>query len=267
LARRWDQLSGQVLVVMVAGIVVLLVGTALSGRAGVMREREVAGKSGHRKGPRGGHERGEPVGRPVQPAPAQTAVAEKAVEEGLLSTAVHKGAKVFFLGVFFCLLSGVLSAFVNLGFDYGDVLEETMQKLSADPLTWKGSLIRWMPMYWGGMLALLLCMGGLMVKKGTWRNYFAPGSGRDLLLASSMGFVHFFAQIPYGIGAYYLGKLGTSVGWGVNIGMALIVAATLGFVTGEWTGVSRNAVRTLKIGMTILIVAMGVLAYANSLSS
>jgi hypothetical protein len=85
-----------------------------------------------------------------------------------------------------------------------------------------------------------------------------------------MGVVHFLAQIPYGIGAYYLDKagradLGTTLGWGANIGMALIVAASIGFATGEWTGVSRRAVRTLLAGIAVLIFAIGILAYANSL--
>ena len=78
--------------------------------------------------------------------------------------------------------------------------------------------------------------------------------------------VHFLAQIPYGIGAYYLGKLGTTVGWGLNIGMALMVATALGFLQGEWTGASRRALRTLQAAIAILIAAIAVLAYANSLA-
>jgi hypothetical protein len=81
-----------------------------------------------------------------------------------------------------------------------------------------------------------------------------------------MGGVHFLAQIPYGVGAYFLGKLGTTVGYGVNLGMALIVASTLGFMTGEWKGTSRRALHTLYGGIAVLVVAMAVLAYANSLA-
>jgi L-rhamnose-H+ transport protein len=121
-----------------------------------------------------------------------------------------------------------------------------------------------MPMYWGGITALLLVFGGTMLRRGTWRNYFLPGTGRDCLVSCSMGVVHFLAQIPYGIGAYYLGTLGTTVGWGANIGMALLVAVSLGFVQGEWKGVSRSAVDALRLGIAVLLVAIVVLAYANS---
>ena len=120
-------------------------------------------------------------------------------------------------------------------------------------------------MYWGGIASLLIFMGGAMIKNGTWRNYLSPGSFRDFLISSAMGCVHFLAQIPYGIGAFYLGKLGTTVGWGVNIGMALIVASSIGFALGEWKGISRKAVNTLLLGIAILVLAIGILAYANSL--
>jgi hypothetical protein len=81
-----------------------------------------------------------------------------------------------------------------------------------------------------------------------------------------MGGVHFLAQIPYGIGAYYLGKLGTTVGFGVNLGMALIVASGIGFMTGEWKGASKRATHNLYGGIAILITAMVILAYGNSLA-
>jgi hypothetical protein len=136
----------------------------------------------------------------------------------------------------------------------------------VEGLAWKATLVRWMPMYWGGITALVLLMGGATLRNGTWRNFFAKGSLQDFLISSSMGAVHFLAQIPYGIGAFYLGRLGTTVGWGANIGMALIVASGLGFLNGEWKAVSKEAVRMLYCAIAILIAAITVLAYANSLA-
>jgi hypothetical protein len=188
--------------------------------------------------------------------------------ERQFETVPKPSGAIFFIGLTMVLLSGALSACANLGYDYAKPLEQAI----GGELFWKATLIRWMPMYWGGMTALLIFMGGGMIRNGAWRNYFAPGTLHDLLIASTMGVVHFLAQIPYGIGAYYLDKaghadLGTTVGWGVNIGMALIVAASIGFATGEWKGVSRRASRTLLLGIVVLLLAIGILAYANSLQS
>jgi L-rhamnose-H+ transport protein len=240
LIRRWDVVDAMTKSVTIAGLIILVVGTFLAGFAGVLRERELS--SG----------RLDEADRP----------------EEHLKTVPKPTGTAFLIGLVMVLLSGVLSACANLGYEYAKPIEQAM----GGQLFWKATLIRWMPMYWGGITALAIFMGGGMIRNGTWRNYFAPGTLRDFLIASAMGAVHFVAQIPYGIGAYFLDKagqaeLGTTVGWGMNIGMALIVAASIGFATGEWKGISRRAVNLLLAGIAILIAAIGILAYANSLGT
>lgn len=188
------------------GLGVLLVGTVLAGIAGVWREKELA-------------DRTSPDADRLESNP---------------NTIPRPRRGLFLLGLTMILISGVLSAYANLGYDYAQPLETAM----GSDLGWKATLIRWMPMYWGGITALLIFRGGGMISNGAWRNYLAPGTLRDGLIASAMGAVHFLAQIPYGIGAHYLDKagradLGTTIGWGANIGMACIVAASIGFATGE----------------------------------
>jgi L-rhamnose-H+ transport protein len=238
LVRRWEIVGQDAKTATLTGLGVLMVGTVLAGIAGVWRERELAGK------------------RSLDPHRP----------EEHLSTIPKPRKGLFALGLTMVLISGVLSACAALGYDYAGPLEEAM----GGDLYWKATLIRWMPMYWGGITALIIFMGGGMLRNGAWRNYFAPGTLHDFLISSTMGGVHFLAQIPYGIGAYYLNKagradLGTTVGWGANIGMALIVAASIGFAAGEWAGVSRGAVRTLQVGILVLISAIAMLAYATSL--
>lgn len=104
-----------------------------------------------------------------------------------------------------------------------------------------------------------------MIRKGTWRNYFKAGSARDFGFALVAGCCHFLAQIPYGMGAYYLGRLGTSVGWVFNIALSLLVANAIGFMTREWKGAPKASTRTLFVGLAVLVVAMAVLAHGNNL--
>lgn len=240
LIRRWNDIESLPKTVTIGGLFVLLIGTLLAGMAGVLRDKELSARTlpdGHRP-------------------------------EDELHTVPKPTGSVFAIGLLMVLLSGILSSCANLGYDYAAPLEKAM----GGNLQWKATIIRWMPMYWGGMAALVIFMGGGMLRTGAWRSYFAPGSARDLMIASSMGVVHFLAQIPYGIGAYYLDRagkaeLGTTVGWGVNIGMALIVASAIGFATGEWTGVSPRTTNTLRAGILVILAAICALAYANSLGS
>lgn len=244
LMSRWSEVGESQKWATIAGLSVLLIGTLLAGKAGVLRERELTG------------------GDPNQPKPNDSG-------EGS-SGRTRASSGVFVFGLTMVLLSGVFSACANLGYDKAAILEETLQGSMKEKLLWKATLIRWMPMYWGGITALVIFMGGGMLLNGAWRNYFAQGSLRDLCIASTMGGVHFAAQIPYGIGAYYLdradgAKLGTTVGWGVNIGMALIVATAIGFACGEWKGVSDAATHRLRIGIGVLLAAIAILAGANAL--
>lgn len=221
----------------IISLVVLVLGTAFSGWAGVIREKEQSAE-----GPEG----------------ARTE-----------TTVLKPTGGIFWFGMFMCLLSGVLSACPPLGYAAAEPLERiAVEKAGGVDLTWKATLIRWMPMYWGGIAALIICMGGAMIKNGTWRNYTAAGSGRDFMISSLMGCVHFLAQIPYGIGVYYMDldrdvKLGGSLGWGLNIGMALVVATIVGFVQKEWQGASKKAINVLLVGVVILLAAFAAVAYAG----
>jgi hypothetical protein len=119
--------------------------------------------------------------------------------------------------------------------------------------------------FWGAAVSLLLWFGGLQIRKGTWRKNFGKDAGHDWLMGVLMGVIWFLATIPYGMGAYYLGRLGTSVGWAVNIASSLVVANVFGFITGEWTGAPTRSVRTLYAGLAILIAAIALLAMGSSM--
>jgi len=240
LFRRWDapELTVGSKTLTIVGIIVLLVGTWISGRAGILRERELQG---------------------AREAPGPT-------------PSGGGGKSVLWMGMVWCLISGVLSACANLGYEFGEPLEQKYGAMAAagelqqtEPYNF--TLIRWMPMWWGGMAALFVCMGGAMIRDGSWRNYSKAGTARDLFVASSMGVVHFLAQYPYGVGEYFLGELGTTVGWAVNIGMALIVAAGIGFLCGEWKGASKSSVKTILTGIFVLLGAIVLLGFAKALEA
>ena len=167
-------------------------------------------------------------------------------------------------GLMLCLISGVLSACANLGFTFTSEVGVAAQKLgAAGQISGLGS---WMLVYWGGFTATLLWFGSQQLRRGTWRNNLGKGASHDFILAVAMGLLWFLAMIPYGMGAYYLGRLGTSVGWAINIAASLIIANSLGFLTGEWKAASAVSRRVLFAGLAVLVGAMVLLAKGNSLA-
>ena len=163
-----------------------------------------------------------------------------------------------------CVASGVLSACANLGFAFTTRVGEEAQRLGASPVF--STLASWLPVFWGATASLLLWFVGLQIRRGTWRNNIGPDAIYDWLNGAFMGVIWFVATIPYGMGAYYLGRLGTSVGWAVYMAFTLLVANIFGFLTHEWTGAPRRARRTLYAGLSVLIVAIVVLAVGNSMT-
>jgi len=223
--------------VVLAGIAGCIVGVAICGWAGHLRERTSAIATSAAEGEAGGYSD--------------------------RSHSAKTTTFVFGLGV--CAISGVLSACANLGFAFTSQVGLEAQKLGASSVM--STLASWILVYWGGAAAMLGWFGGLQVKKGTWRRNLGAGSTHDLLLACLMGVLWFLAMIPYGMGAYYLGRLGTSVGWAINIAASLIVANILGFFTGEWSHASPTSRRVLWAGLVVLIFAMAILGEGNAIAS
>ena len=152
LVKKIELVSEMSLWITLAGLAVLLVGTAIGGKAGVMREKELDGS------------------------------AEAS------STKQQRTTRMFAIGMLSCLVSGVFSACVALGWAEGEPLSKAMIEIAGGNLeTWKADFVRWIPIYFGGFLSIFIFMGGEMVKSGAWRNFSAPGSGRDFTIASSMG--------------------------------------------------------------------------------
>jgi L-rhamnose-H+ transport protein len=225
--RRWPQIPFQVRMIFFAGIIVCIAGVAVCGKAGILREDE-------------------------------SGLAKKVTAAGSSAQ-----TKPIVIGVLWCLASALLSAGNNLGFDFADSIGDAAQRQGANPLF--ASLSQWIVLYWGSYLAVLTFSGAKMLKTGSWRKYLGADAGHDSGMAVTMGVLHFTCQITYGMGAYYLGRLGTSVGYAILLAGSLIMANVLGFLMGEWNLASKRSTHILYGGLMILILGVIILAYSNSL--
>lgn len=174
-------------------------------------------------------------------------------------------ARRFGLAVIVCAASGVLSSCANLGFSFTGRVGREALRLGASPVF--STLASWMPVFWGATVSLLLWFGTLQLRRGTWRRNVGPGAAHDWWMGILMGAIWFLATIPYGMGAYYLGRMGTSVGWALNIACSLIVANVLGFITREWKQAPPHALPVLYSGLGVLIVSIVLLAVGSSMTA
>ena len=164
-------------------------------------------------------------------------------------------------GLIYCIVSGVGSALVNIGFTSGPQLLNAAEQSGAST-KWAPNAI-WLPlMMAGGIPNLVYCIY-LIRKNRTGIRFATPRTGGYTILAGIMAVCWFGSTLMYGIAAGKMGPLGTSVGWPVFMSMIVITASIWGVLTGEWRGAGRRPLQIMYGGVAALIVAIIVLSRAS----
>lgn len=185
-------------------------------------------------------------------------------ERSLQTTRAHTPQRTshFAKGLIVCILAGTLGASINLAFCYsGEIVRLSEQEFGNAPAV--ATLSAWILVFWGGFLSTGPYSACLLKKNATWRNFRGQAAPFNLSMAGLMAILHFLILFFYGIGAYYLGTLGTSVGWAAFLSCGLLIANLAGFMTGEWRAASRQSRHHLFAGLALLILGMCILGLAN----
>ena len=177
---------------------------------------------------------------------------------------VQANPNTMIVGLLICVISGVFSSCCNLAFSYGATINELSGKAFGNA-PWVSTLSVWLLVFWGGFLAAGSYSAFQLFKNSTWKNFITASPCRNLSLVSLMAVLQFTALLLYGVGAYYLGELGTSIGWSVNMSCTLIMANVMGFITAEWKGASKTSYAWIYGGLAVLILGMIVLGAGNQL--
>lgn len=181
--------------------------------------------------------------------------------EAALGQAVDSKKASMMRGLVFCIISGVGSALVNIGFTSGPQLLSAAEQSGA-AAQWAPNAI-WLPlMMAGGIPNLIYCIY-LVRKNRNGNNFSRSGTSGYYILAAIMAFFWFGSTLLYGIAAGKMGSLGTTVGWPVFMSMIVITASIWGVLTGEWRGTGRRPLQIMYGGLAMLILAIIVLSRAS----
>jgi len=179
------------------------------------------------------------------------------------NTSQEKRKSSFSLGVIICIASGLLSSCGNLGFAFGgEVIQRAIQQGAPESMAGNAlwALIT-IPLF---LVNAIYCVW-LLKKHGTGGRFFESGTGVYWILAASMGLLWIAGFVCYAPGVRLLGPLGTSAGWAIMLSAMVITANLGGFLSGEWKGASPKAYGCLLSGVITLLLAIGVVGYANRL--
>lgn len=218
-----------------AGLFVCIIGIIISGKAGVMKEKELAD-------------------------------ARTSDPHGMELKTEYK----FALGMFVSIVSGVLSACFNFGLEAGKPMADLANEIwkAANPnqgnFLYQNNVI-YVVLLWGGLTTNFIWCMILNARNKTFGDY--TNKKTPLLpnyifsaLAGTTWFLQFFF---YGMGESKLGNGPSS--WILHMAFIILTANLWGIVLKEWKGVNKKTTTTIVIGILTIIVSVLIVGYGNSL--
>jgi L-rhamnose-H+ transport protein len=180
--------------------------------------------------------------------------------------------RLFWLGLFFCLASGVACAMLNIGTVAGEPIARAAVQLgdslapeARQALERGASVLPWVVIFWGGAIVNLIYATFFLLKKKSYQTFRMQGAAKGALWAIGTAVLWFFALALYGQGAAMMGRLGAVIGWTMFMALALIISNAWGIFTGEWNG-SRRPLVVMLAGNAVLVASTILLGYVHSLS-
>jgi len=118
----------------------------------------------------------------------------------------------------------------------------------------------------GGFVSNLAYCSILLTRNRTWSGYCKAGTSSHWFLAALMGVSWVLSVTIYGRAAVLMGALGASAGWAITMGCCIAASNVWGILSGEWREGTGKPLRTMYVGLCVILLAIVVIGYGNSLA-
>ncbi|HVS94614.1 MAG TPA: L-rhamnose/proton symporter RhaT [Mucilaginibacter sp.] len=222
--RHWGQM-------VLLGIVLTVAGIVICGKAGTMKEKELA--------------------------------------MGQADTEDNKEYR-FGLGIIVAIVSGVLSACFNFGIEAGKTMADHANQIWQAAHPSQGNFlfrnnVSYVVILWGGLTTNFIWCMILNARNKTFGDYTNKQTPlfKNYVFCALAGTTWFLQFFFYGMGESRLGNGASS--WILHMAFIILVANIWGLFLKEWKGVSRKAITTLVIGIVTMIISVLIVGYGNSI--
>jgi len=218
----------------IGGLLICVIGIVLSGKAGMMKEKElkISGTDPHGAG----------------------------------ASTEYK----FGLGLFVSIISGVLSACFNFGIEAGKSMADVANNLWKAGHPGQGEFlfqnnIIYIVILWGGLTTNFIWCMILNSRNKTFGDYTNKKTPlfSNYIFSALAGITWFLQFFFYGMGESRMGNGASS--WILHMAFIILVANAWGIALKEWKGVSNKTRVTIISGILVIIIAVLVVGYGNSL--
>jgi len=212
------------------GVVVCIIGIAISGSAGMLKEKELTKEQ------------------------QKASVAEFSLVKGLI------------VAVF----SGILSSFFNFGIEAGKpmahVANEAWKVLNPDQgeFLFQNNVI-FVVILWGGLTTNFIWTTILSLKNKSYRNFTDKSTPitKNVIFSALAGTTWFLQFFFYGMGESKLGNGASS--WILHMSTIILTANMWGIYRNEWKGVAPKTKWTITTGIAVIILSVVLVGIGNSM--
>lgn len=159
-------------------------------------------------------------------------------------------------GLLLAVLCGLGASFMNFGIAFGTPLVEVARSFGASRLNAINAV--WLPLMLAGAIPNVAYCAWLMKRNRSADRYRVGRS--HWALAAIMAVFWFGSTLLYGVAAGQLGTWGPILGWPLFMSLIVITATILGMFTGEWKDSGPLPIRIQWTGVTVLVLAIFILA-------
>ncbi len=179
---------------------------------------------------------------------------------GLESTSAQKKGS-FRAGLIICLITGPMGTVFIYGIGSSTGLVNASVASGATAI-FKGCVPMALTFSVGFIPNALYCLYKLQQKR-TMANFSTGNFFRNSSLAFLMAFLWFSGLLLYGASAVKMGRMGPSIGFALFVIGTVLFSNLLGWKAGEWKGASPKTVRGFLQGMTLVVIAIFVIAFGT----
>ncbi|WP_089892785.1 L-rhamnose/proton symporter RhaT [Kriegella aquimaris] len=214
-----------VLTFILVGILVVLLGVILNGKAGLLREKDEA----------------------------KLKKAEDSSTKGSMTT-----------GILIAVVGGLLATGFSYANAAGRpyLHEASIAQGNAD---WITAVAVMFPIFISGGIVMTAYFLWQLNAKKAWGDFKTPAFGKNLSLILIMAVFHYAASALFAYAAFKLGASGNTVGYAIFNTASVATAIVSGIVTNEWISASPKARNMLYSGLGCMIAGIIIVAYANGL--
>jgi L-rhamnose-H+ transport protein len=167
------------------------------------------------------------------------------------------------LGV--AVFSGIMSASMSFGLTAGQPIAALAAKSGTNPLFVNNAIL--VVVLAGGLTTNALWCLFLNIKNKTYTDYLNPSlpALRNVLFCALAGATWYFQFFFYGMGDSQMGEYRFS-GWTLHMAFIIAFSSMWGLLLHEWRGASPSTLRTISLGIGIVLLSTVVVGYGNYLA-